>query len=258
MGATAGTFGATVSVHHDGLELPAGPPAGGAWLWGDQSHATISNSRGEVHLILHGGTCGSPTSPYQEDAAGHVITAGPFKGTFDVATDPGTTSGSFAGAGGSGTYVVTAGVAPGAANSWQVVLDGSIRIPEPTLTAVVGSVFWGSLGLDFASRIVSVSYTVTNAGPGDAYGVELTGATSPAVGVTPLGPSPVVLGDLLQGQSTTVVQRFQLGVTSPCGFVVLGCSFPTALAAVAPDALDSPISVSIPLTVTAPIVPLLP
>jgi hypothetical protein len=250
-----GSLRGTLDVHHDGQEPPVGPVQGGAFLLGTQSHVTLTNYRGAVQLLLKGGQCGSPTSPLTFSPDGHQITAGPFTGTFAVNTDPSTTNGSYRGSTGSGTYTLTAGIAPGADNAWSLALNGAISILEPTLAVTVDHTFWGNLGLDYATRIVSVTYKVVNNGPGDAYGASLVSTSSPTNDVQALGPQPQPLGDLLNGQSTFVTVRYHLGLLSPCQAVILNCTFSTVVNLSSPDALDVPAAPSATLSATAPSVP---
>jgi hypothetical protein len=250
-----GTIDGSIDVHHDGTEPPTGPVTGGAFLLGDQSHATLTNYRGAVQVLLHGGQCGSPTSPISFDPTGHVVTAGPFSGTWDVNTTPGTTNGAYRSATGTGGYTLTAGVAPGADNAWTLTLNGQISILEPNLVATVVATYWGDLGLDYALRKVSVTYKVTNTGPGDAYGTSLVSTASPTNGVVAEGPPNQPLGDLQNGQSELVSVKYQLGLLSPCQLVILNCNFSTVVNMSGPDALDVPGSFSSTLPVTAPALP---
>ena len=250
-----GTLDGTIDVHHDGQEPPVGPVVGGAFLLGTQSHVTVSNYRGAVQLLLQGGQCGSPTAPLSFSADGHQINAGPFTGTFTVNTDPSTTNGSYSGASGSGTYTLSAGVAPGADNAWSLALNGGIKINEPKLSVSVVNTFWGNLGLDYVSRVVTVTYQITNSGPGDAFNTSLVSTSSPTTGVTALGPQPQALGDLPAGQSAQVAVRYQLGLLAPCALVILNCNFSSVVSVSLPDALDVPATSSATLPIMAPALP---
>jgi hypothetical protein len=250
-----GTLDGSLDVHHDGQEPPVGPVAGGAFLLGTQSHVTLSNYRGAVQMVLQGGQCSSPASPLSFGADGHQVNAGPFTGTFAVTTDPATTNGSYTGATGSGTYTLSAGVAPGADNPWSLALNGNISIREPALTATVVSTFWGNLGLDYVTRVISVTYQVTNSGTGDSFGATLVSTSSPTNGVTPLGPQPQALGDLPAGQSRQVTVRYRLGLLGPCAVVILNCKFSSVVNVSLPDALDVAATRSATLPITAPALP---
>lgn len=250
-----GTLDGSLDVHHDGQEPPVGPVQGGAFLLGTQTHATLSNYRGAVQLVLQGGQCTSPTAPLSFSADGHQINAGPFTGTFAVSTDPSTTNGSYTGATGSGTYTLSAGIAPGADNPWSLALNGTISIREPALTVTVLNTFWGNLGLDYVTRTVSVTYQVTNSGSGDAFATSLVSTSSPTNGVTPLGPKPQVLGDLAAGQSAQVTVRYQFGLLAPCALVILNCKFSSVVNVLLPDALDVAATRTATLPISAPVLP---
>jgi hypothetical protein len=250
-----GTLRGSVDVHHDGQEPPTGPVQGGAFLLGNQSHVTLSNYRGAVQLQLQGGQCGSPTAPLTFSADGHQINSGPFTGSFSVTTDQATTNGAYRGATGAGTYTLSAGVAPGADNAWSLALNGNLSILEPALSVSVVKTFWGNLGLDYALRIVSVTYQITNSGKGDAYNTSVVSTSSPTNDVTALGPQPQPLGDLAAGQATQVTVRYRLGLLSPCLAVILNCNFSSVVNVSLPDALDVPATPSATLPITAPVLP---
>ncbi len=104
-------------------------------------------------------------------------------------------------------------------------------------------------------RNVSVTYQVTNSGPGDSYGDTLVSTSSTTPGVTPLGITPQPLGDLAAGASTTVTVRYNLGLLAPCTLVILNCKFASTLTATMPDALDVPSTLSASTPVSAPTLP---
>jgi hypothetical protein len=245
-----GNLRANLNVQHDGVEPPVGPVTNNAFLLGNTSHATFSNQRGTLQLQLSSGSCKTPTLPFD----GTTATA---TGTGTWAIDPTSSgnTGSYRQASGTGTFTLSAGVGPGAANPWSLALNGSVSVLEPSLAVSVVSTFWGNLGLDYAARIVSVTYQVTNTGPGDAFGVSLTSAVSPTAGVIPFGPIPQSLGDIASGASTDVTVSYQLGLLQPCTLVILGCSFATTLGANMPDALDVPATYKASASVTAPNLP---
>ena len=128
--------------------------AGASWL-GAQTHVTLSNYRGAVQLVLQGGQCTSATAPLSFSADGHQINAGPFSGSFAVSTDPSTTNGSYTVATGSGTYTLSAGIAPGADNPWSLALNGTISIREPALTVTVLDTLLGQPGIGSSSPVPS-------------------------------------------------------------------------------------------------------
>jgi hypothetical protein len=172
-------------------------------------------------------------------------------GTF--ALDPVGTTGAYRSAAGSGSFTLSLSVAPGADNPWRLTTTGTITVLQPALKVEAVSTSWGSLGVDYATRRVSVTYRVTNTGPGDAFAATVNATSSPTGGVTPLGPTPVTIGDLPAGQATTFTVRYQLGLLSPCALVILGCRFTTKVTATLPDALDKGTPVTSPnIPVRAP------
>lgn len=231
-----------LDVHGDALEIGPQPQITG-FLKGEESTASLVNERGTVVLRLtDGGSCDHRTAALSPTTAST-------SGTWAV--DRG--SGSFATADGRGTFTVEAGIAPGADNPWTVDLSGSVTVSTPSLQVTQVDTYWGALGLDYLTRRPTVVLQVTNTGAGDAFGVRLTGAASPTPGVNLLSGAPAELGDLLAGESTEVVLRYQLGLLSPCAGVILNCRFDVSAATTTVDAFDTPItdvdlvSVSTPL-----------
>jgi hypothetical protein len=244
----AGMIRGSIDVHHDGPVPPVGPATSGAFLARGGSHITITNQRGAVRLQLASGDCAAPTLAFDG------VTLGPGPGTWAI--DATGTNGAYRGASSpGGTFTLGADLAPGADNAWAVQLEGSLTVLQPSLGASVVRTFWGSLGLDYLLRRVSVTYEVTNTGPGDAFGVSLMSATSPTAGVTPLGPTPVALGDLAAGETARFTVRYQLGLLAPCALVVLGCNFGSRVTVDLPDALDVPGAQSATAAVHAPDLP---
>jgi len=232
-----GVLRASFNVHHDGDE-PVGTPLTGAaaraFLQGTESHATLSNQRGSVQVRFTGGTCAAPSLAFDGTTA---------SGSGTWAVDPGSTTGSYhptaaAVASGSGTYSLSLGVAPGADNPWSLSLNGSVTVPQPSLKVEAIGTSWGNLGVDYATRRVTVTYRITNTGPGDTFNPVMTSTSSPTNGVTPLGPQPQALPDLLHGASTVVSVRYQLGLLAPCALVILGCQLDTKVSVSMPDVLD--------------------
>jgi hypothetical protein len=118
-------------------------------------------------------------------------------------------------------------------------LNGQITVLQPHLMVEMLGASWGNLGVDYATRRPTVTYRITNTGPGDTFNPVLTGATSPTPGVSTIGPVPQALPDLASGDSTIVSVRYQLALLSgPCALVILGCQFDTTLSVSMPDALD--------------------
>lgn len=228
----AGFFRASLDVHHNGTEpvgTPLTGPAATAFLQGTESHATVSNQRGSVQLRLASGTCAAPRLAFD----GTTVSG---SGTWAI--DPLAATGAYRSSTGTGTFNLQAGVAPGADNPWTISFGGTITVLQPSLKVEVVSTSWGNLGVDYLTRRVTVTYKITNTGPGDTFGAVMTQTTSPTNDVTPLGPQPQTLGDLLSGDSTTVSVRYQLGLLSPCTLVILSCNFDTTMSVRMPDALD--------------------
>ncbi|MEY2470515.1 MAG: hypothetical protein QOF21_3213 [Actinomycetota bacterium] len=232
--ALPGFFRATLDVHHDGDE-PVGTPLTGsaatAFLQGTESHATLSNQRGSVPLRLSSGSCAAPSLSFDG-----IKISGAGSWTIDTPN----ATGAYRSATGSGTALLDKiGVEPGADNSWSIGLNGTIVVLQPSLQVDVVSTSWGNLGVDYVTRRVTVVYKVTNTGPGDAFGTVMTEASSPTAGVTPLGPVPQNLGDLLAGESINFAVRYQFTLLAgPCQLVILGCQFDTKVSVSMPDALD--------------------
>jgi hypothetical protein len=240
-----GNLRANLNVQHDGVEPPVGAITDDAFLLGNTSHATFSNQRGTMQLELSSGTCASPTLPFD----GTTVSG---SGTWVVDPTSSGNSGSYRQATGSGTFTLSAGIAPGAANPWSLGLTGSVNVLQPSLAVSVVNTFWGNLGLDYAARDVSVTYQITNNGPGDSYGDTLVSTAPASAGATPLGPTPQTLGDLAAGASTDVTVRYNLGLLAPCTLVILACTFSSTLTATMPDALDVPTTQTATASVTAP------
>jgi hypothetical protein len=243
-----GNLRANLDVQHDGVEPPVGPVTNEAFLLGNASAATVSNQRGTLQLVLSAGTCASPTLPFD----GTNLSG---SGTWTIVPTSAGNTGSYRSATGSGNFSLKARVGPGAANPWSLSLTGSVSVLQPSLAVSVVNTFWGNLGADYALRIVSVTYQVTNTGPGDSFASILTSSSSSTDDVTALGPTPQSLGDLASGASTLVTLRYHLGLFDPCALVILNCTFHTTLSASMPDALDVPASYSASADATAPAFP---
>lgn len=213
-----------------------------AFLGGSESRVSLLNDRGSVKLQLTSGSCEAPTLAFD----GSIATGG---GQWEVRSG----TGAYRDAAGSGTFAMTAEVNPGADNALDLDLDGSISVPTPALEVSVAKTFWGGLGSDYLTRRVSVVYRIANVGPGDAFGVVVTGIeTPPESGArpmlganysAPLGDLPACLPDgSNQDRCTaTVTIRHQLLLQpGPCELVILGCEFDSTITADLPDALDRP------------------
>ncbi|MGH9136057.1 MAG: hypothetical protein ACRD0G_03295 [Acidimicrobiales bacterium] len=212
----------------DARPVPANP---NAFLLGTETTASLLNDRGTVRLRLSsGGGCGDPTMNFD---GVHVATLGDGN---EWTLDSGT--GAYDGATGTGTFSLTADVAPGADNPFRLELDGALTVLQPNLDVTVLGTFWGNLGVDYLTRRVSVAYRLTNTGPGYAYDAHLMATEPQTSGVTALGPVPQSLGDLLPGEFRDVTVRYQLGLLEPCQLVILGCQFSARLDVEWLDALD--------------------
>lgn len=242
-----------VDLHSEDLVVratPGEPSPGAAWLEGTESTATFANQRGTLTMPLTsapdaaGGGCDTART-LQFD--GTTATGGDLRWRIAAAT------GSYRDASGTGSATLEAAVAPGADNAFSLSMEGDVAVLQPSLELDVLDTYWAFLGAHYLKRRVTAVYRVTNAGPGDAFGVRLTAASSPTAGVkligpipfdtstTSLGPVPQHLGDLPAGASEIVRLRWQLPVPSgdpPCGLVILGCEFDTTLTFDLPDALD--------------------
>ncbi|MGH9273832.1 MAG: hypothetical protein ACRDZU_04215, partial [Acidimicrobiales bacterium] len=227
---------------------PGEPLPAGAWLQGTESAVTFSNQRGTVRMDLRSaeGDGGSCDSAHTLGFDGITATGGL---TWEITE----TTGSYREAEGAGTATLRADVAPGADNPGQIDVAGNIAVLQPSLKLEVVDTYWAFLGAHYLIRYVTVIYRVTNDGPGDAFNVRLTAASSPTVGVQlvgplpfntstqSLGPIPQHLADIPAGQSEIVRLRWGLPNPSgdpPCNFIILGCKFDTTLTFEMPDALD--------------------
>ena len=231
---------------------PSEPLPGHAWLQGTESGVTLSNQRGTVRMRLRS----VPDSVGAGCDTAHTL-------GFDGITATGASlpweiteaTGSYRHAEGDGTATLQAAVAPGADNPGRLDLTGDIAVLQPSLKLEMVDSYWAFLGAHYLVRYVTVIYRVTNTGPGDAFGVRLTAASSPTTGVKLvgplpydtstkiLGPVPQYLADLPSGDSEIVRLRWGLPLPSgnpPCGLVILGCEFDTTLTFEMPDALDVP------------------
>lgn len=210
------------------------------------SHVTLGDERGTVRLRLDGGACPG-TGNLAPDGDG-LAGSGPASllgatGSYRDATLTG------------GSWTLSTGTDPGADNPWTLALGGQLAPLAPGLQVQVLGAYWGNLGLDYVSRIVTVQLRVTNPGPGDSYDSAVTGVSA-GPGVTVLGSFPQPLGDLLAGESRVLTVRYQLALLGPpCQLVLLGCSFGTTVKASLPDALDGPTVLTAGAAVTAPDLP---
>jgi hypothetical protein len=240
-----GTLAGEVLVHLDVHSEDDGPRIDpgfaydgfgkGAFLQGEESHATLASERGLVKLRLSSGDCEHTSLDFDGSTVKTRATEDGL-GSWRVADG----AGSFRDATGNGTFSLRADVTPGADNGLQLDLDGQIEILLPGLNAEVVGVYWGGLGTDYLRRQPTVVFSITNPGPGDAYGARLFGVTSPTPGVRTVKFKPQHLGDLLEGESELVEVKFKLGLLEPCEQVLLGCEFDATLDVETPDAIGRP------------------
>lgn len=222
-----------LALHSDVIRFPNTGPvvpmtANAAYLQGTESHASLANDRGTLKVRLSSGNCDVPTLGFN----GITAQGG---GTWQV--DSG--QGAYGQATGSGTFTVQADVAPGADNPFNLQLNGSIRVLQPTLKVDVVKTFWGSLGTDYLSRRVSVTYRITNTGGGEAYNARVVTILPNTAGVTVAnGGANVRLGDLSPNDSEFVTVRYQLGLLQPCQLIILNCKFASTTKVEWSDALD--------------------
>ena len=163
-----------LDLHSDEVRYPNTnaqpvPPHPNAFLLGDESTASLLNDRGTVRLRLStGGGCGDSTVNFDGDQA-TTVAAPAISGRSSPAPAPTRVRAARA------PSRLVADVAPGADNPFDLDLDGSLTVRQPTLDVEVAGTFWGNLGLDYVTRRVSVTYRITNTGPGHAFGARLTG-----------------------------------------------------------------------------------
>ena len=251
VGPLAGDLRVHLDLHSDIVrssgvsgEPGSGPEGRTAFLVGEQSLATVVTDRGTIRLALASGSCAYPSLTF--DGATFV---GPGRWRIASAT------GAYRAATGSGDVTVSGTVEPGADNRLDLSLtNGSLTVLQPSLQVTVASTYWGGLGTDYLTRRPTVVYRIKNVGPGDSYGARLMGITTPTAGVTILGPTTAVLGDLPAGESRTVPVRFQLGPLSPC-VLILACAFSTAVQVDLPNALDVANPKIAAVRATAPLLP---
>ncbi|MEU9718775.1 hypothetical protein [Streptomyces sp. NPDC047976] len=213
-----------------------------AALSGPDAQVALANARGALTLALSAGDCASPGLSY----GGTTVTGG---GTWTVVPDS-TPTNAYRGAGGSGSFTITADVAPGTGKSWSLNLTGNVNLLQPQL-AVTHRAYWGGLG-NYLSRTLSVEYRIRNTGSGDAFNVKLLDALPAGSGITRLGPVPQTVGSIRSGATASVVVRYRV-----CGIAVVGCRFTANTQTSLTDALDGNLHTeAVPVTVQVPVTPL--
>lgn len=196
-----------------------------AWLSPEGSSVTLANDRGTVALGLVAGSCESPVLSFDDTFALGAGTWAVSEGT-----------GSYREATGSGSFTGLFSVGPGSDNPFTFGVNGQVDVLQPSLSVDVANASWMA-DTDPTSRVAAVTYRVTNEGPGDAFGVSLTGAGTSTGGVTGLGPTPQVIGAIPAGEHALVgvTYRFERG---PCQLRDRGCALDADLALDLADALD--------------------
>lgn len=217
-----------------------------AFLMQDQSHLSLVNQRGQIRLNLSAGSCGAPTLQFDG-----TTTSG--SGTWTI--DPEGALDAYRQATGSGTFSFDARLGSGNSNPWSFDLTGDIHVLQPSVKVEFIRSFWGRLGADYAARIVTVFFLVTNTGPGDSFRARLEQVTAPE-GITPIEFFPRELDDLASGEWIFLTVRYRVGLKGQKrGPLLVNRQFETNLRLVLPDALDEPTSHDVTVNVTAPAFP---
>lgn len=240
-GGVLSRLGGTVRTNLD-LHLPGGS----GFLVPEQSSAAITNERGEVAIDLVAGSCAAPTVSFDGATA---------SGTGTWTIDGQRANGSYRQATGSGTFTFATRFGPGNDNPWQMAFNGEITVLQPDLRVELVRSFWGRLGADYAGRMVSVIYRLTNSGPGDAFDVEvLPPVTKPGIAAVEVFPTD--LDDLSAGEDVLITVRYKIGIRGQRdGPLLVRRQFDTTISASMPDALDVASIKSQVVTVTAPAYP---
>lgn len=234
----AGTVRTNLDFHFAG--------SGPGHLVGEQSQAALANQRGAVGLQLTAGSCANPIVAFDGTTA---------TGSGTWAIEPSATNGAYREATGSGTFTISTTFAPGNDNPWSLAFTGDITVLQPALKVELVRSFWGHLGADYAGRVVTVIYKLTNTGPGDAFRVQLL-PPGTKTGIVPIEVFPTDLDDLSAGETVIVTARYKIGIRGQHdGPLLVRRQFDTTIAAVMPDALDVPATKSEVVTVTAPAYP---
>lgn len=264
MSKLTGKARATLDLHYDGDKALAAQGAN-AFLLGTESHLTLSNERGSVQGALSAGSCALSKLSFDGTTASGEAAWGNLSGT-----------GAYEGVTGSGNINFTAEMNPGADNAWRLNLSGSIAVLQPGLTVEVKDTYWGNLGLDYVTRVVTVVYRIRNTGFGDSFGTRFESAdptppptppkvtacgepqslsVSSQVSCSAGSPPQRPLGDLLSDETELVTVRYQISPDHPCAANILSCKFHTNVVVDMPDALDVSSVKSQPVEVTAPDLP---
>jgi hypothetical protein len=239
-----GTSRFHLDVHSEGSGAPIAAYTNG-YLDGASSRAVLENERGSLRLALTAGSCATPSLGFNGTTVNGT-------GTWRVESG----DGAYRRAVGSGVVAINrADVAPGADNPFDISVNGTVDVLATTLKVEVVRTYWGFLGLGYALRQPTVVYKITNLGPGDAFGVRLTGASSSTAGVTTLGSIPQFLADLPAGDSEEAHVVYKFDLLKPCTGIILNCTFSSTLTVNLPDALDRPSVQTATVSATAPALP---
>ncbi|HVT77063.1 MAG TPA: hypothetical protein VHD87_08540 [Acidimicrobiales bacterium] len=258
--APAGVFTATLPADvRVGLNLHAEPDAvtptrtySHAFLLGSESDAWLTNARGALRLAMTAGSGTCADSPLDFDG-----TTASGEGSWVVAAG----TGAYRDASGNGSFDLSAAVGPGADNPFNLNMLGSVAVLQPSISVPGASARWdGSLHLNYLKRVVTVTYTVANTGPGDAFGVNLIAVESLTPGVTAqFAPgSSRRVGDIAAGASRSVSVTYTTTTSNPpCALLVVGCVVQARLTFQVPDALDvsAAPAPSVDTAATAPLLP---
>jgi hypothetical protein len=233
-----GTFSSLPGTVTLALELHANPVALDPRSYtngflGPNAATTLSNTRGTLRLAMTSGSCVSPTLSFNGTTAsgtGTWVPAG--TGAYRQAT-------------GSGTFAIFgAGVGPGTTNPVSLNINGTITVLQPVLAITNAKAVWAT-PTDLINRKLTVTYTVKNNGPGDAFGVTLIGVHPTTGGVTAQFPPNTVraVGDIAASKTRTVKVVYTLAKANPpCTAIITGCTVNAQLTLHVPDALDVPLS----------------
>jgi hypothetical protein len=214
-----------------------------AYLVQGGSHATLVNPRGTVRLAFTAGSCADQTLAFDGTT---------LSGSGTWAVDPDATTDAYAGA---GTFQLSADLGDGGPNPWSLDLDGALAVRQPDVKVELVRSYWGRLGADYAGRLATVVYRVTNTGAGDAFRAKLVKATS-TTGIVAVEQFPTELDDLAPGESVLVTVRYKVGLKGQRkGPLLTGREFDTTLTLLLPDALDAGAPRDVTLTVSAPAFP---
>lgn len=157
-------------------------------VFAGHDHFYLHHQEDSVHYIITGGG-GSPLAGTPSLGAGDVFSA---SGYHHVKVDETSAQLTVRAINTSGTTLETFTVTPG----------------EPDLSFALGETYWDSYA-DYLSRELSVEYSVTNDGSGDATSIQLVYLTA-SNGVLPLTTVPVPVGRLGNGRSVTVFVRYSV------------------------------------------------